>query len=335
MTETGFELVAARPFVVDVPLVRIPLGPGDRALVAAGESVVAGTPLVERLRDPRLEEVPVSADDRRRPGDHWSGQPGERHGIALRRSAASGAGELLFASAGRWRVVTGDHRDLLEAPVAGIVREVRPGVAVALEVAGYALEGAFAVGGPTRGRLDLATDPAGELRPGGLDVSRAGTILVVGSRVDAETLSRARAMGVKGVVVAALAGRDHRDFVASEARQRVALHRLPPFAVLVLDGLVRRPIASPVMGLLAALAGREVAIVESPPALLFEERPPVAPAAGWVRVRHGPLAGREGRWVGLAGPRRFAAGTHLEAGLVALDDGPPAAIPLVDLERLS
>ena len=86
-----------------------------------------------------------------------------------------------------------------------------------------------------------ATD--GELRSGGLDVGSAGTILVVGSRVDAETLTRARAMGVCGIIVAGLASKERRDFLASEARQRAALHRLPPFAVLVLDGATRRPLA--------------------------------------------------------------------------------------------
>ena len=47
---------------------------------------------------------------------------------------------------------------------------------------------------------------------------------------------------------------------------------------------------------------------------------PVVPA-DWVRIRHGELAGREGRWRGPAGRRRFPAGVQLEAGSVELDDG--------------
>ena len=44
-------------------------------------------------------------------------------------------------------------------------------------------------------------------------------------------------------------------------------------------------------------------------------RPPTPDwPTGWVRVRGGELAGREGRWLGAAGIRRFAAGVHLEAG---------------------
>ena len=57
-------------------------------------------------------------------------------------------------------------------------------------------------------------------------------------------------MGVRGVIVGGLAGKERRDFLASEARQRAALHRLPPFAVLVLDGVMRRPIAGPIAAIL-------------------------------------------------------------------------------------
>ncbi len=50
--------------------VRFPLQPGDRPLVEAGAASRAGEPLLERLRDRRVEEVPIPAalrgDDRRR-----------------------------------------------------------------------------------------------------------------------------------------------------------------------------------------------------------------------------------------------------------------------------
>ena len=173
------------------------------------------------------------------------------------------------------------------------------------------------------------------MRAAGLNVGRAGTILIVGGRVDAETLTRARAMGIRGIVVGSLTAKGLRDFAASEARQRASLHRLLPFAVLVLDGAIRRRVASPVRAALAALAGRDVAIVGDPPLLLFDPggvalpRPP----AGWVRVRQGAWGGREGRWVGLAGIRRFRGGVRQEAGLVQFDEGAPVALPLGDLER--
>jgi len=130
--------------------------------------------------------------------------------------------------------------------------------------------------------------------------------------------------------------KERRDFLASEARQRAALHRLPPFAVLVLDGAVRRSIAGPVVGLLEALEGREVAIVTDPPALVFDEPDvePAAPPIDLVRVRSGADAGREGRWIASLGPRRFEHGVLLEAAQVRFAEG-PAVVPIGDLERFS
>ena len=105
--------------------------------------------------------------------------------------------------------------------------------------------------------------------------------------------------------------------------------------MLVLEGIVRRPIPVSTMLVLEALAGREVAILTDPPALVFDGRglDLPRPAVDLVRIRHGVHAGREGRFRGLAGPRRFDAGVHLEAGWVALDDGTLVALPLNDLER--
>ena len=214
------------------------------------------------------------------------------------------------------------------------MREVRPGVGIRLDVEGSGLAGVRAIGAPARGRLEVApsTDDA---RPPVLDVGRAGSILVVASRVDAETLTRARAMGIRGIVVSALTAKDVRDFVASEERQRASLHRVPPFAVLVMDGAIRRPVATPLLAVLSALVGHEVAIAGDPPMLLFDPGNASIPIAApdWVRVRQGPWGGREGRWVGPAGIRRFPGGVRLEAGLVRFGDVRPIAVPLADLER--
>jgi len=332
-SRTGVELIAVRPLLEAPVDVRLPLAPGDRPLVTTGDSVAAGSPVAERFRDTRLEEVPGPIPDAV-PGRRWSGQlsPGS---LGIRRRAARTSGELLFEAGGRWRVATGEHGEPLESPVDGAVRAVRPGVDIVIRANGRALPGVAAIGSPARGVLTVETGPDGELRPGLIDVSAAGRILVVGSRVDAETLTRARAMGARGMIVAALSGKERRDFLASVARQRASLHRADSFAVLVLDGAVRRPIASAIMAVLAAIAGREAALVIDPPALVFDE-PSVAipaPDPGWVRVRSGPLVGQEGQWVGLAGPRRFAAGTHLEAGFVEFPGEPPVALPLNDLER--
>jgi hypothetical protein len=326
----GIELVPTTTLIEQPVDMWLNLGPGDQILVTAGETVAPGTPLAERLRDARLAETATNGSTR--PGDPWTLKPGAsgpRPGAAL--------GEYLYESGGRWRIAAGDRPEPFDSPVAGIVREVRAGIGIAVRATGAGLRGAFALGGSARGKLAIAADADGELLPRALDVGAAGSILVVGARIEAEALTRARAMGVRGIVVASLPTKEQRDFLASEARQRAALHRLPPLAVLVLHGTLRRSISLPVMRLLETLAGRDVAIVGTPPRLVFDPEgiDVQPPASDMVQVRSGPLAGQEGAWDGLAGLRRFAGGTHLEAAWVRFGDDPPIAVPLGDLERIA
>jgi hypothetical protein len=337
-TPPGLDLVGRRTLVGDAPEILFRLAPGDRPLVAPGDAIVAGTTIADRLRDAGIVELAASATaEGARAGDAWT--PGDRSAGRLRRGGDATAGELLYEHDGHWTIATGEHAEPVDCPVTGVVREVRAGVGIRIRAQGRALLGVEALGDPTSGRLSLGTDRGdqrhGRLRPTSLDVGLAGTILVIGSRVDAEALTRARAMGVRGVVVSGLAGKERRDFLMSESRQRAALHRLPPFGVLVLDGAVRRPIAGPVGRALEALAGKTVAITIDPPALVFDE-PELAirpSAPGHVRIRAGEHAGEEGRWAGPAGVRRFAGGTDLEAGWVVLGDDAPIPIPIADLER--
>ena len=334
----GLDLVAPRALLSGPVEVSFRLAPGDRPLVAAGDAVVPGTPIAERLRDARLVDLPASATgEDAAPGQRWA-SPAVPAG-RLRRLGGAESGELVYAHSGHWRLVAGDHAEAVDTPVGGVVRDIRPGIGIRIRAQGRGLPGVEALGDPTNGRLSLGSDRGdvrhGRLRSTSLDVGLAGTILVIGSRVDAEALTRARAMGVRGVVVSGLAGKERRDFLASEARQRASLHRLPPFAVLILDGVIRRPIAGPIAAILEALAGTGVAISVDPPALLFDD-PTVriaTPPADHVRVRSGDMAGDEGRWAGLAGIRRFAGGTFLEAGWVVFGDDPPRPVPLADLER--
>jgi hypothetical protein len=299
--------------------VTFPLAPGDRALVAPGESVVPGAPIIERIRDTRMSDVIVPAASDPMPGGRIPD------------------GELLFDWRDRWRVAYGEVTEPLDSPIAGIVKDVRPGIGIVVRATGRGVRAIVTLGGPTRGELHVASWVEGELRSGSVDVGLAGKILVVGSRIDAETLTRARAMGVRGIIVAGLASKERRDFLASENRQRAALHRLPPFAVLVLEGAVRRPLAGPVMDILEALEGHDVALVADPPMLVFEEHELEVPTPqpDRVRIRAGQLMGREGTWGGLVGQRRFAGGVHLEAGTVRCDDGSVVAVPIGDLERFA
>ena len=145
-------LVRLRRLVEGPVDVTFPLAPGDRALVAVGESVVPGAPIIERVRDPRLLDVVVPESSAPEPGGHIAD------------------GELLFDWRGRWRVAGGDVSEPIDSPIAGIVREVHPGTAIVVKATGQALRAIVALGGPTRGRLHVASWVECELRSASVNV---------------------------------------------------------------------------------------------------------------------------------------------------------------------
>jgi len=323
---SGSSFVTARPLLVVEPRVRIPLLPGDRIVATAGAHVVAGDLLAERVRDPRLVESDVEESaGTSHPGAWIPAEPGRR--------GTAPAGELLFEHGGRRRIATGPHPDLVTAPTAGRVVAIHPGVELVLQLEGTGIPGAELLGDPGHGRLALLPGDGDGRIP--LEVAHAGAIVVFPGRADAETLTRARAMGIAGAVVPALAERDRRDVVASEARQRAGLHRLAPFPVLILDGYLRRSLSSPVREILAALVESEVGLVGGPPLLVTTMAPGGLPQPDpdRVLVRGGPEVGREGRFVGLAGLRRLPGGIVVETARVVLDEGRDAIVAVGDLER--
>jgi hypothetical protein len=330
----ALDLVSRRALLVSPVDAFFRLHPGDRPLVKAGEAVGRGQPILEHHRDPRTIVVAgaLGEDGAAVPGERWAGTPGHRP----KEGEVQPGGELLFRSGNRWRIAGGDRPDALEVPFAGVVHDVQPGTGVTIRSMGAAVVGRSVLAGPSWGRLHVATHADGELRAQHVDVGSAGAIIVAGARMDAEALTRARAVGLRGVVVAALGVKEQRDFLASERRGRAGVHGLPPFAILVLDGAGRRPIASALMAVFEAAEGSMAAIVGDPPALVIDDgaRLP-APRPDLVRVRSGPLAGAEGTFTGLAGPRRFPAGVTLEAAFVRFGDRPPVAVPIGDLERFT
>jgi hypothetical protein len=270
------------------------------------------------------------------PGKWWVGG-GERRGKSGKNKPAPRVGgTLLFETQGRWRVAAGEHHQIIESPVAGIVREARNSVEVTIEVAGAAIPGAIAAGEPSRGYLDVPRLTDGELWASALDVGRSGAIVVAGSRISAQAISRARAMSIRGLIAGSVGQGELRDLEASELRQKASLAPSVPFGLIALDGHQRRPIATPILEVLAALSGREVAIVTDPPLLIFDvsEVPLPELPPDWIRVRSGTHAGREGRLIDTAGLYRFRSGIHLEAAVVRfVDETDTTILPFADLER--
>jgi hypothetical protein len=288
----------------------------------------------------RTERVPaVVQQDRRRPpfpGKWWAGGAERRGKPSRDRQTVRLGGTLLYETHDRWRAAAGERHTIVESPVTGVVRDARNCVDVTIDVTGVALTGAIAAGEPSRGYLDVPRLTDGELWASALDVGRTGAVVVAGSRISAQAISRARAMSIRGLIAGSVGQGELRDLEASAQRQKASLVPSLPFGLIALDGHGRRPIATPILALLAALTGLEVAIVTDPPLLVFDvaEVPLPEFPADWVRVRSGQHAGREGRWLEPAGLCRFRGGIHLEGAIVRfVDETDTVVLPVSDLER--
>lgn len=345
MTALDPRLVPVRSVGIDTPACRFALGPADRVMVVVGDRVGPGDPLIERIRDLGLVRVAPGPDlTPGQPVDPLT-LPGRAHG-AHRTRAVDRAVVLSTTAAGAF-VCVGRLGTMFDAPVGGTVETIDAG-AVVLRADGFGLATVLAWGSPVRGRLLLpASSPDGELRAGQIDVGAAGAILVAGSRIDIEALTRARALGVRGVICGGIMGKELAQLASSEARQLASPHPLAPFGLAVIDGYGRRPIPSPIWRALAAAAGEDAAIVGSPPMILIGRRPPSPwpeDVSGSVRVTAGRQHGRQGTVVEMRGGVRGEGGAYLSAALVALGgdarggargDRPELRVlPLADLERL-
>jgi hypothetical protein len=334
------ERVPTRVLTVREPRVWFALAIGDIPQVGAGDQLGVDDPLAIRLRHPTVAEASLHGPVAPEPGTRFeAGEALAGHGRNAIRFEGSGC-VLYRTSAGRVRAAVSRHQDSLLSPVGGTI-EIVEASGIRLRADGNGLRGVMALGEPSHGRLLVAVEgPEAELRASQVDVSQAGSILLAGSRVDVEALTRARAMGVHGMITGGMIGKDLRDLAASLARQEAALHASPPFALLVMDGYGKRPIPELVWECLVEAAGRDVAITVDPPMAILDAGQTIPSRhPDHVRLVSEEGNGRTGRVLQLAGLRRRAGGIPMECARVALaplaqgDEAEIVEVPLADLER--
>ena len=326
---------------------------------------VDATPLVEAGHAVEPAEVLAT---RRPPGE------GRPIGVAaaLRRSAAAAAeclrvrpgtaleaGEILAAD-GRGREVRVPDDCLflgydpvdgsaLVAPlldteaiighVRGTVTRVAPD-SIEIRVAGARVAGVGGSGGAVHGELRVAVHgPGDELRASAIDVGTTGRILVGGSRASAETLTRARAMGVAGIVLGGVLDKELRDFEATQLRRREIGGERGDFAILLVEGFGKVGLDPDLFAWFTAHDGRVASLFGSSGALyVYDADPPPArralPRPGDRVIAHRrPHAGMSGELLRvMRGLHATPAGIVARSGVVRFDDGLTAAVPLAHLE---
>ncbi len=327
-------------------LLRLPLGLPDRPLVSPGQRIELGQPIIEHFRDQEAIEIPTTAAViRLRPGDILDNVPVPGSGRLGRKSAPTSHRTRVCEHGrdGITRLVAGSNGVTINAPAGGVIEAVTPG-RIDLRADGLAVDARVGWGRPSSGRIVIAVDrPDAEIQTSRIDVTAAGAILVVGTRIDVEAISRARAIGAAAIIAGGVASRDLRHLTSSEARQLAALHAAAPFGLLAFGGYGRVPIPSHLWDLLIAADGRQAGILPASRTLVIDGEPePLIAAAsrppGSVRVISGQHRDHEGLLVGLSGPRRWSGGTYAPGGFVELagEDGEAErhCVPLTTLERL-
>jgi hypothetical protein len=231
----------------------------------------------------------------------------------------------------------------LHAYIPGIVLEVSDDRRVVIEVSGGLIQGTWGSGGETVGVLKIMTNrPHNPLRPGSVDPSCHGAILIGGVTADPDTLERAEDIEARGIVTGAL---------APELIPRV---KELPFPVVVTEGIGDAPMAGPIFDLLRANEGEEASVSGNVQTRWRTRRPEViipkldkTPSAGEetrdqslmegtrVRIIRAPHAGSVGKIVDL--PRhacRIETGARVRCAEVDIGRDEPISVPLVNLDVL-
>ena len=212
--------------------------------------------------------------------------------------------------------------------------------AIELRVPGALVTGVGGSGNAVHGELRVAVhEPADELRASAIDVGATGRIIVGGSRASAETLTRARAMGVAGIVLGGVLDKELRDFEATQQRRREIGGVRGDFAVLLLEGFGKVGFDPGLFDWFRAHEGRMASLFgEAARLYVYETGPPparrVLPRPGERVIAHRrPQAGQGGELVRVLDRlHAFASGVVGRAALVRFEDGHTAIVPLANLD---
>src|SRR5687767_1349965 len=230
-------------------------------------------------------------------------------------------------------------------PVIGHVRgevvSVEPD-AIELRVAGALIVGVGGSGNAVHGELRVAVhEPGDELRASAIDAEATGRIVVGGSRASAETLTRARAMGVAGIVLGGVLDKELRDFEATQQRRREMGGVAGDFAVVVVEGYGKVGMDTSLFEWFRAHNGRMASLFgDSARMYVYDAHPPpsrrVLPRPGnRVVARRRPFAGAAGEFQRvLDGLYATGGGIPTRSGIVRFDDGRTAVVPLANLSAL-
>lgn len=150
--------------------------------------------------------------------------------------------------------------DLL-AYIDGTVVEVIPSQGVVIEASCSLVQGIFGIGGEVWGEIVVAVQAPDEpLVPGHLKPNMKGKIVVGGSFLPAETMARAKEIGIAGLVVGGIHDKDLRALLGYDLGVAITGTEQVGFTLILTEGFGTIPMASKTFKLLSAHAGQKASI---------------------------------------------------------------------------
>ncbi len=149
----------------------------------------------------------------------------------------------------------------LLAYVDGTIVEVHPHQGVTVEARCSLVQGIFGIGGETSGILAIAVaKPDEALTPAHLKADMKGKIVVGGSFLSAETMTRAKEIGVAGLVVGGIHDKDLRALLGYDLGVAITGTEQVGFTLILTEGFGTIPMAQKTFALLSAHAGEKASI---------------------------------------------------------------------------
>lgn len=329
--------------------VRLPAG--AEPVVAVGDEVQPGDPLAHVMQTIASRSVPVARPLRRKrdevadlllvaPGARIrANQPLARGPDRDVRSPADAIFLAYRPSDGAAHILPLEPAEPIRSEVNGIVMEV-DAHELTIAVPGVLLTGAGGTGPAVQGSLSVLVDDAdAALDPATIDADSAGRVVIGGSWASAESITRARAVGVAAIVVGGLHARELAGFAGLQHRRSLLGTAAPPFAVLALDGYGRAPMDPARFAWLQANAGRSATVLGDGRRMIVYDASP-APVRGArpvvgdrVVIVSGPGRGQVGLLSEIpAQPMAIGSGLSALCGMVRLDAGRTVSVALANLE---
>lgn len=149
----------------------------------------------------------------------------------------------------------------LLAYIDGTIVEVHPSQGVTVEARCSLVQGIFGIGGETSGVLTVAVASPGEaLTPAHLKADMKGKIVVGGSFLSAETMAKAKEVGVAGLVVGGIHDKDLRALLGYDLGVAITGAEQVGFTLILTEGFGTIPMAQKTFTLLSTHAGEKATI---------------------------------------------------------------------------